>query len=153
MNHGTAQDFGRPVEILLAEDSPTDAKLAEEAIAASSLAARIHHVSDGLAALAFLRQEGEYKSAPRPDLILLDLKMPRMDGLEVLEEIQDDERLSLIPVVALTTSSAEDEVSKAYRLGANCYVIKPIDFRQFMQSIESTLRFWCTIACLPPASG
>ena len=120
----------RPVEILLVEDSPTDALLAKEALEYSKVANNLHTVTDGVEALAFLRREGQHTGVPRPDLILLDLNLPKKDGREVLAEIKNDERLKRIPVVVLTTSKSEADVLTAYGLHANCYIVKPVDFEQ-----------------------
>jgi CheY-like chemotaxis protein len=145
----TATEFERPVEILLAEDSPTDAHLTKEALSACSTPHRLHHVVDGVEALEFLRHEGKHNDAPRPDLILLDLKMPRKDGCEVLRELKADDSLRHIPVIVLTTSVADDDVRSAYALHANCYVHKPIDFSRFVDMVRTIDRFWFTIVTLP----
>ncbi len=115
----------RPVEILLVEDSPTDAMFAREALEYSKVCNNLYAVTDGVEAMAFLRREGRYAAVPRPDLILLDLNLPKMDGREVLSKIKEDERLKVIPVVVLTSSKDEADVLKAYGLHANCYIVKP----------------------------
>src|SRR5438067_71755 len=121
-----------PIDILLVEDSPTDSLLTRRALADAKLVNRLHIVEDGVKALAFLRKQEPYADAPRPDLILLDLNMPRMDGREVLAEIKSDEDLKIIPVIVLTTSSAEEDVLKSYKLHANCYITKPVGFGAFV---------------------
>ena len=139
----------RPVEILLVEDSPTDALLAREALESSKIINNMRTVTDGVEALAFLRQEGKYQKAPRPDLILLDLNMPKKDGREVLAEIKNDDNFKRIPVVVLTTSKSEADVLKAYGLHANCYIVKPVDFEQFAEVVQSIESFWFVVATLP----
>jgi CheY-like chemotaxis protein len=139
----------RPVEILLIEDSPSDAQLAIEALHEAKISNRLSHVEDGVEAMQFLRREGPYADAPRPDLILLDLNLPRKDGREVLEELKDDPQLKLIPVVVLTTSRAEQDVLRSYALHANCYITKPVDFAQFMEVVKSIEHFWLTVVTLP----
>lgn len=138
----------RPVEILLVEDSPTDVLLAQEALDSSKILNNLHTVSDGVEAMAFLHHEGQYKVAPRPNLILLDLNLPRMDGREVLAEIKNDEKLKRIPVVVLTTSSSEADVVKAYGLHANCYIVKPVDFEKFAAIVRSIENFWFSVVTL-----
>lgn len=140
---------GRPVEILLIEDSPSDAQLAIEALHAAKISNHLSHVEDGVEAMQFLRREGPYADAPRPDLILLDLNLPRKDGREVLKELKDDPHLKLIPVVVLTTSRAEQDVLRSYALHANCYITKPVDFMQFMEVVKSIEHFWLTVVTLP----
>lgn len=139
----------RPVEILLVEDSPTDVLLAKEALESSKLANNLHIVNDGAEAMAFLRREGKYTEAPFPDLILLDLNLPKKDGREVLSEIKEDDRLKRIPVVVLTTSKDETDVMKAYGLHANCYVVKPVDFEKFAEIVQSIENFWFSVVTLP----
>jgi two-component system response regulator len=139
----------RPVEILLVEDSPTDVLLAKEALESSKLANNLHIVNDGVEAMAFLRREGKYTEAPFPDLILLDLNLPKKDGREVLSEIKEDDRLKRIPVVVLTTSKDETDVVKAYGLHANCYVVKPVDFEKFAEIVQSIENFWFSVVTLP----
>jgi chemotaxis family two-component system response regulator Rcp1 len=137
------------ITILLAEDSPGDVRLTKEALKESKMLNALHVVPDGVEALAFLRREGEYADAPRPDLILLDLNMPRRDGREVLAEIKGDEDLARIPVVILTTSEAEQDILRSYDLGANCYVTKPVDLDQFLKVIASIQDFWLSRVKLP----
>ena len=139
----------RPVEILLVEDSPTDAMFAQEALEYSKVCNHLHCVTDGVEAMAFLRQEREYAQSPRPDLILLDLNLPKMDGREVLGKIKDDERLKRIPVVVLTSSKDEADVLTAYGLNANCYIVKPVDFTKFMEVVRAIENFWFAVVTLP----
>lgn len=143
--------YGQAVEILLVEDNEGDARLAKEALRDSKIRNTIHHVSDGEAAIAFLRREGPFHHAPRPDLVLLDLNLPRKDGREVLADVKADEDLKRIPVVILTVSSAEEDVLRSYNLHANCYITKPLDLAQFMKVVHSIEDFWLTIVKLPPA--
>ena len=142
-------DLGRPIEILLVEDSPSDTDLTVEALAAAKVTNRLSIVEDGVQAMAFLHRQGQYAEAPRPDLILLDLNLPRKDGREVLAEIRSDQKLTSIPVVVLTTSQAEQDVLRAYTLHANCYITKPVDFRQFLEVIEAIEGFWLSVVKLP----
>lgn len=139
----------KPVEILLVEDSPTDALLAKEALEFSKMCNNLHTVTDGIEAMAFLRKEGPYANVPRPDLILLDLNLPRKDGREVLQEVKADEHLRYIPVVILTTSEAEADVLKAYGLYANCYIVKPMDFEKFTDIVKNIETFWFAVVKLP----
>jgi len=141
--------YARPIEILLVEDSPSDAQLAIEALQAAKIANRLNHVEDGVEAMQFVRRQGPYRDAPRPDLILLDLNLPRKDGREVLEELKEDADLKAIPVVILTTSRSEQDVLRSYKLHANCYITKPVDFTQFMEVVRSIEHFWLTIVTLP----
>ena len=145
----TSKTVGEVVDILLVEDNEGDARLAKEAMRDSKIRNTLHHVADGEEAMAFLRNEGKYAKVPRPDLILLDLNLPKKDGRQVLAEIKDDESLKRIPVVILTVSSAEEDVLKAYNLHANCYITKPIDLDQFMKVVRSVEDFWLTIVKLP----
>jgi CheY-like chemotaxis protein len=138
------------VEILLVEDSPGDVRLTQEALKDSKLYNNLNVVPDGVEALAFLRRQGHYANAPRPDLILLDLNLPRMDGRQVLQEIKNDENLKRIPVVVLTTSSNETDIFITYNLHANCYISKPVDFTQFINVVKSIESFWFSIVKLPP---
>jgi len=140
----------KPIEILLVEDSPTDALLTRRALERMKLINRLHIVEDGVKAIAFLRRQPPYADAPRPQLILLDLNMPRMDGREVLAEIKADEDLRIIPVVVLTTSNADVDVLRSYKLHANCYITKPVDFESFVQAIASLEHFWFAVVTLPP---
>jgi chemotaxis family two-component system response regulator Rcp1 len=142
--------ISHPIDILLVEDNPGDVRLTIEALKEDKLQNNLHVVKDGIEALTFLRQEGEYADAPRPDLILLDLNLPKKDGREVLEEIKADERLKRIPVVILTTSQAEEDILKTYGLHANCYITKPVDLEQFVRVVRSIEEFWLTIVRLPP---
>jgi chemotaxis family two-component system response regulator Rcp1 len=137
------------VEILLVEDNPSDVRLTQIAIAECKLANRLHVVRDGEAALAFLRREGEYRAALRPDLILLDLNLPKMDGRELLAKIKSDAGLRTIPVVVLTTSEAEADVIRSYDLHANAYITKPLDMEQFVRVVKGIDDFWFGIVRLP----
>lgn len=139
-----------PIEILLVEDSPADVRLAVEALKEAKVLNNLSVVDDGIKATQFLRQQGPYLKAPRPDLILLDLNLPRKDGREVLAEIKLDEDLRRIPVVILTTSQAEEDILRAYDLHCNCYITKPVDFQQFMHVVKSIESFWLTVVRLPP---
>ncbi len=139
----------RPIEILMVEDSPTDAQLTVEALHAAKVVNRLSHVEDGVEALRFLRRQGPYAEAPRPDLILLDLNLPRKDGREVLDELKRDPDLKVIPVVVLTTSRSEQDVLRSYQLHANCYITKPVDFTQFMEVVKTIEHFWLTVVTLP----
>ncbi len=143
---------GKPIDILLVEDSPGDARLTEEALKESKVLNRLHLARDGMEALAFVRREGAFSMAPRPDIILLDLNLPKKDGREVLAELKDDPALKNIPVVVLTTSKAEQDVLKAYELHANCYITKPVDFDKFMSVVRQIEDFWLTIVKLPSAT-
>ncbi|MEW6530464.1 MAG: response regulator [Thermodesulfobacteriota bacterium] len=140
----------RLIEILLVEDNPGDADLAREALGSNKMCNELHVVSDGEAAMAFLRREGKFSNAPRPDLILLDLNLPKKDGREVLAEIKTDEDLKRIPVVILTMSQNEEDMLKTYNLHANCYITKPIDLSQFFKVIKTIEDFWLGIVALPP---
>jgi CheY-like chemotaxis protein len=139
----------RPVEILLVEDSPSDADLTIEALKEAKVRNRLTLVEDGVEALDFLKQRGKYTDATRPDLIMLDLNLPRKDGREVLAEIKSDENLKTIPVVILTTSRAEQDVLEAYKHHANCYITKPVDFEQFVKVVRSIESFWLMLVTLP----
>lgn len=145
----TNKTVGEMVDILLVEDNEGDARLAKEAMRDSKIRNTIHHVVDGEEAMAFLRKEGKYSKESRPDLILLDLNLPKKDGREVLAEIKGDETLRRIPVVILTVSSAEEDILKSYNLHANCYITKPIDLDQFLKVVRSIEDFWLTIVKLP----
>jgi chemotaxis family two-component system response regulator Rcp1 len=136
-------------EILLVEDNPGDAKLALEALKVGRLRYEVHVVEDGEQAISFLRREGEYADAPRPDIILLDFNLPKKDGRQVLAEIKEDENLKHIPVVIFTVSKAEDDVLRAYDLRANCYITKPLDIEELFKIIRSIEDFWLTIVKLP----
>lgn len=140
----------KPINILLVEDNPGDADLAREALESSKLNNKLHVVDDGEKAMSFLRRTGSYAEVPRPDLILLDLNLPKKDGRQVLAEIKMDDDLKRIPVVILTTSQAEEDVIKSYNLHANCYITKPIDLNQFLHVVRSIEDFWLSIVILPP---
>ena len=140
----------KAIEILLVEDNPGDADLAREALADSKLRNTLHVVADGEAAMAFLRHEGQYAGTPHPNLVLLDLNLPKKDGREVLAEIKGDEHLKRTPVVILTASKAEEDILKSYNLHANCYITKPIDLNQFLKVVKAIETFWFTIVELPP---
>ncbi len=139
-----------PVEILLVEDSAADVRLTKEALKEAKVHNRLNVVEDGVKAMEFLLRKGAYTDAPRPDLILLDLNLPRKDGREVLAEIKASDRLKQIPVVVLTTSLAEEDIIRAYDLHANCYITKPVDFEQFMKVVQTIEDFWLTVVRLPP---
>jgi chemotaxis family two-component system response regulator Rcp1 len=139
----------KPVEILLVEDNPGDARLAVEVMKDSKVNNRINHVIDGEEALVFLRKQGRYDDAPRPDLILLDLNLPKRSGMEVLSEIKADDRLKMIPVIILTVSSDEVDILKSYSLHANCFISKPIDLDQFIKVVSAIEDFWLSIVKLP----
>jgi two-component system response regulator len=139
----------RPIEILLVEDSPADIVITREAFDEAKLINSLHVVDDGVKAMEFLHQQGNYASAPRPDLILLDLNLPRKNGREVLAEIKADDELKSIPVIILTTSSAEEDILKSYNLHANCYVVKPVGFENFFKAVQSIRNFWFSVVALP----
>jgi CheY-like chemotaxis protein len=143
----------RLIEILLVEDEPGDVRLTVEALRDARVRNRIHTVEDGVEALDFLHRRPPYADAPRPDLILLDLNLPRKDGREVLAEIKADPALRTIPVVVLTTSRARDDVLRSYDLHANCFISKPMDFNEFSTVVKSIEDFWLTVARLPSSSG
>ena len=138
------------IDVLLVEDDPGDVLLIEEAFADNKVRNRLHRVDDGVEALQFLRREGAYADAPRPDLVLLDLNLPRKDGREVLAEVKADDSLRQIPVVVLTTSKAEEDVLRSYRLHANAYVTKPVDFERFIEVVRQIDEFFVTVVKLPP---
>lgn len=142
-----------PVEILLVEDNLADVRLTQETLKEEKLNNNLNVVNDGVEALAFLRREGQYINAVRPDLILLDLNLPRKDGREVLAEIKNDPDLKTIPVVVLTISEAEKDVLQSYRLYANCYIVKPLDLNQFSMVVKSIQNFWLSIVKLPLTGG
>jgi two-component system, chemotaxis family, response regulator Rcp1 len=139
----------KAIEILLIEDNAGDARLAKEALRDAKVKNNLSWVGDGVEAIAYLRKEGDYHKVPRPDLILLDLNLPRKDGREVLSEIKSDRNLKRIPVVILTTSQAEEDIFKAYHLNANCYITKPVDLDQFIKVVRTIEDFWLTIVKLP----
>ncbi|MFA5881879.1 MAG: response regulator [Eubacteriales bacterium] len=138
-----------PVEILMVEDNPGDVRLAREALKEAKVHNVLNVVEDGVEAMAFLRREGRYAGAPSPDIILLDLNMPKKSGREVLAEVKADKKLKHIPIVVLTISKAEEDILKSYNLHANCYIIKPVDFNQFIHVVKSIEDFWFTIVKLP----
>ena len=138
-----------PIEILLVEDNPGDVRLTKEALKEGKVYNNLHWAKDGLEALEFLRRQGIHAKAPRPDIILLDLNLPKKDGREVLSVIKSDDRLKHIPVVVLTTSKAEEDVLRSYELQANCYITKPVDLEQFITVVKSIEDFWLTIVTLP----
>jgi two-component system, chemotaxis family, response regulator Rcp1 len=140
-------------EILLVEDSPGDVRLTREALKDAKMHINLHVASDGIEAMAFLNREGEYADVPRPDLILLDLNLPRKDGRQVLEEIKVNPALMTIPIVILTTSASEEDVLRSYRLHANCYISKPVDLDGFLKVIKSIDNFWLSIVKLPREPG
>jgi two-component system, chemotaxis family, response regulator Rcp1 len=139
-----------PVEILLVEDNEGDVHLTMQALDRAKVRNRVHVASDGVEAMAFLRREAPHEKAPRPDVILLDLNLPLMDGREVLEELKKDPVMRTIPVVVMTTSSAEEDVVRSYALQANCYVTKPVDLKQFLHVVDSIGDFWLQVVRLPP---
>jgi CheY-like chemotaxis protein len=143
MNH-------QPIEILLIEDNPADVRLTKEAFKEARVRNNIHVVQDGDSALAFVQQKAPYQDAPRPDLILLDLNLPKKDGREVLAEIKADPKIQLIPVVILTTSDDEEDVLRSYNLNANAYLVKPIDVMRFIKMVHSLSDFWLAFVKLPP---
>jgi len=138
-----------PIEILLVEDSPGDVRLTQEALRDAKVQNTLHVASDGLEATAFLWRQGKHAKAPRPDLILLDLNLPKKGGREVLEEIKLDPSLKSIPVVILTTSAAEEDILRSYQLHANCYITKPVDLDQFLKVVKTIDNFWLAIVKLP----
>jgi CheY-like chemotaxis protein len=139
----------RPIEILLVEDNPGDARLTFEALRAGRIANNIHHVTDGEQAMHYLRKVGPFVDAPAPDIVLLDLNLPRKNGREVLEEMKSDPALRSIPVVTLTTSSARDDINACYALGANAYMVKPVEFDRFVEAVRSFEEFWLKVVALP----
>jgi chemotaxis family two-component system response regulator Rcp1 len=144
------QDQGLPIEILLVEDSPSDTELTVEALKDFKVRNHVNVVEDGVQALQFLRRQGRFANAPRPDLIMLDLNLPRKDGRDVLADIKTDDNLKMIPTVVLTTSRADLDVLRAYELNANCYITKPVDFNQFLEVVRSIENFWLYVVTLPP---
>ena len=146
------KNLGQPIDILLVEDNPGDARLAKEALVDSKIRNNLFVARDGEEALEFLFQKGSFSNSPRPDLILLDLNLPKKNGKEVLAEIKDDNNLKRIPVVILTTSSSEEDILRTYDLHANCYITKPIDLEQFIKVIKSIEDFWLTIVKLPTSN-
>ncbi len=139
-----------PIEILMIEDNDGDVFLTRKALQSAKVANNLTVITDGLDAMDYLHRKGEYASAARPDLILLDLNLPGKDGRQVLEEIRSDSALELIPVVVLTGSKAEQDIVKAYELHANCYVVKPVDFEKLLEVVNAIETFWLTVVKLPP---
>lgn len=148
MNNDTLQGL-KSIDILLVEDSPGDAELAKEALEESKLKNTLYIVEDGQEALDFLYKKGKYENVPRPDLMLLDLNMPKVDGREVLKIVKNDEHLRSIPVVILTTSRAEEDILKSYNLHANCYISKPLNLDKFLEVVNAIESFWLSIVTLP----
>lgn len=142
-----------PIEVLLVEDSPGDVRLTREAFKEAKVHIRLHVVADGAEAMAFLQREGEHIDAPRPDLILLDLNLPKKDGRAVLKEIKESAALGSIPVVILTTSEADADILRSYRLHANCYITKPVNLDEFLQVVKSIDSFWLSVVKLPRGDG
>ena len=145
----TSGKTGKPIEILLVEDNPGDVRLTQEALKDGKVLNKLHVVNDGVEAMAFLRREGKYANAVRPDLVLLDLNLPKKDGREVVAEIKSDSDLKRIPVVILTVSKLEEDIIKTYDLHANCYIIKPIDLERFIEVVRAIENFWLAIVKLP----
>jgi chemotaxis family two-component system response regulator Rcp1 len=146
----SVDEHGRPIEILLVEDNPGDVRLTIEALKEGKVRNNLAIAKDGVEALVYLRREGSHANANRPDLILLDLNLPRKDGREVLAEIKEDPVLRRIPVVVLTTSKAEEDILRTYDLHANCYITKPVDLDQFISVVRSIDDFWLSVVRLPP---
>ena len=144
---------GEPVEVLLIEDNPGDVRLTQEAFRASNRAINLHVATDGVEAMNFLKRKGTQAAVPRPDLILLDLNLPKMDGREVLTHIKEDDSLKLIPTVILTTSDAESDIVKSYQLQANCYLTKPVQLEAFESLVQSINDFWLTMVKLPKTAA
>ncbi len=138
------------MEVLIVEDSPADIRLAQEVLASGEFSINLHVVRDGVEAMGFLRHQGKYTHVPKPDLILLDLNMPRMDGREVMAKVKNDRELRRIPIIVLTMSHAEGDVLKCYDLHANCYVVKPMDMDDTVSAIQTIERFWLSAVTLPP---
>jgi chemotaxis family two-component system response regulator Rcp1 len=143
------KERGKPIEVLLVEDNPGDIRLTQEAFKEGKVRNNLHIATDGVEAMDFLKKVGDKSESPRPDLILLDLNLPRKDGREVLAEIKNDEDLKTIPVVILTTSRADEDILKTYRLHANCYITKPVDLEQFLNVVQTIENFWLTMVKLP----
>jgi two-component system, chemotaxis family, response regulator Rcp1 len=140
----------KPIELLLVEDNPGDARLTREALSMSKVRNNLHRVADGEEAMRFLRRDGNFAGAPTPDLILLDLNLPRRDGREVLEDIKSDPALKHIPVVILTSSQADEDIIHSYQLHANCFITKPVDLEQLTKVVQGIEQFWFTLVKLPP---
>ena len=145
--------IGKPIEILPVEDNPGDVRLTLESLRDAKMLNHLTAVEDGVEAMAFLRRQGKYTNVPRPDVILLDLNLPKKDGREVLAEVKSDDDLKRIPVVIITTSRAEEDILKTYNLHANCYISKPVDLDQFIRVVKSIEDFWFTVVKLPPNGG
>jgi two-component system, chemotaxis family, response regulator Rcp1 len=143
------QSTPQPIHILMVEDDPADVRLTREALKNKKVLTTMETVPDGVEAMAYLRRQGAYADKPRPDMILLDLNMPRMDGREVLAELQKDSKLRRIPVIVLTTSEGEEDILCAYDMNANCYITKPVDWKQFIRVVELIEDFWLTVVRLP----
>ncbi len=143
----------RDMEILMIEDSFEDVELAKEALLEAKVNSNLHHVEDGVYGIEFLRKKSKYKNAPTPDVILLDINMPRKNGIEVLKEVKSDEFLKIIPIIVLTTSKAEEDILKSYKLHANCYITKPLDFDNFIKIVKHIEAFWFSIVRLPTRSN
>ncbi len=143
----------RPIEILLVEDNPGDVRLTLEALKGSRISNTLQVVNDGAEAIQYLRRQGKYTKATRPDLVLLDLNLPNKDGLEVLAEVKADKNLKRIPMVVLTSSKSEEDILRAYGLHANCYITKPVDSEQFHKVVSSVEDFWFTVVSLPTRVG
>ncbi len=139
----------QPIEVLLVEDSPGDVRLTQEALKDAKVQIRLHVAQDGIEAMAFLRREGKHSSAPRPDLILLDLNLPKKDGREVLQEIKESPLFKSIPIVILTTSASDEDILRSYMLHANCYITKPVDLKGFLTVVKSIDTFWFSVVKLP----
>jgi len=146
----SVKNIGSAVEILLVEDNPGDVRLTIEALKESKILNKLNVVDDGIEALAYLNKEGKYKDRPHPDLIILDLNLPRKDGREVLAEIKEHKDFKRIPIVILTISEAEEDILKTYQLHANCFITKPVDINQFIKVVKSVSNFWFSIVKLPP---
>ncbi len=146
-------NIGKPIEILLVEDNPADVRLTQEVFKDCKISNTLHVVKDGVEAMDFLKRQGKFKDKPVPDLILLDLNLPKKDGREVLAELKGDADLKKIPVIVLTTSEAEQDILRSYDLGANCYITKPVDLNQFINVVHCIEDFWLTIVKLPTRIG
>jgi CheY-like chemotaxis protein len=141
--------MNQDIQILLVEDNPGDVRLTVEALRGAKVANELHVVADGEAAIEFLRQRGEYRDAPRPDIVLLDLNLPRLEGSEVLADIKSDPDLAKIPIIVLTSSSSDQDIQQSYALHANCFITKPVDFTEFIAAVRSFEGFWLKIVRLP----
>jgi two-component system, chemotaxis family, response regulator Rcp1 len=141
--------MAKPIEILLVEDSPSDVALTIEALKSGKIGNNLNRVADGVEAIEYLRQQGRFAKSPRPDLIMLDLNLPKKDGREVLRELKRDPSLKHIPIIVLTTSRSDKDVLQSYELNANCYITKPVDFQQFIDVVKSIEHFWLSVVTLP----